>query len=134
VTGLGKSAIAGIDERDNIFTQISVVAARSERVDKLRSPVGRPSIDVYHYARGSFAASEDGVSRLGKGQAEGTAVRPHGEVAGVTLKDVDRRIAPIWIAIVVRGYVYPQWTVGRIAKPIADQGGTVDDVVIEATC
>jgi hypothetical protein len=54
-------------------------------------------------------------------------------VAGIALEDVHGWITTIGVAVVTGRDIHPQGTIGRIAEPVADQGGAVDDVTVDAT-
>ena len=132
VLGSGQGPVVRVHPTHDVLAQVGVVLPGPRRVHELRSPVDRPGVHVHDDAGWGLPAGEELVGHLGERLAISGAVGPHGEVAGVTLDDVHRRVPPPGIVVVARRDVHPQRTVGRIAEMVALERRGMNRVAVES--
>ena len=113
--------VALVHERHDLVAEVGVVAAAAGRVDELRAADGRPGVDEDD-ARVDVGVVEE----LEEGRAEGGAVAPHVELAGVALEHVDGRAA-----LVAGRRVDPQRPLVRVAERVPAQRVADEHVLVE---
>ena len=132
VPGVGARAVARVHPGDDLVAEVSVVAARARRVEKLAAAERSPGVDPNQHRRRRLARGEELVHQLRRVLAERRAVAPHVELARQALDQVDRRVAALALVVVAGRHVDPERPHVRVAEDVPSQGLALESVFFEA--
>ena len=128
---VGQRRIALLDERDDLVAQVVLIAAEPERVQELRTAVGRPAVDERDQRVRAVAGGEHRVDPLDHRELERGAVEPHVDLARVALDDVDDGQRSRVVELDPGRAVDVQRPACRIAQRIVRQELGFDDETVE---
>ena len=128
VLGRRERAVAFVHPRQELVTEVGVVAARRRGVDELRAADARPRVREGHHALGRERVDELRVVRPKR-----SAVAPHVELAREALDDVDGRVAPVALGVVARRRPHPERSLVRVAERVAAQRLALEPVLVETS-
>ena len=128
---VGQRRIALLDERDDLVAQVVLIAAEPERVQELRTAVGRPAVDERDQRVRAVAGGEHRVDPLDHRGLERGAVEPHVDLARVALDDVDDGQRSRVVELDPGRAVDVQRPACRIAQRIVRQELGLDDQTVE---
>src|SRR5437660_2725866 len=122
---------AGGHPGHHVLAQVRVVAAGGRRVEVLAAAERRPAVDEDHDAGRRLAGREQLVHHLGERVRERAPVAPHVHLAGVSLQDVDRGIAPVGPVVVRRRQIDPERPAGGVVQRVVAQVAAVDPDLLQ---